>query len=241
MAQFFDELSNQETWGQYFHSSAAKKYFDNLVDTKFFRARDGARAKQGSERQSESWALSWSRAFDFSGGIANACWADEYKSIAQEFPNFTSVILVKNPEQAEQKLAGAFFLAEGNAVKNNGEVEPILVIRGLNPKETVINSLEIEDFYNKVVEYSQDIAQKTGRKLAIACDDHSGGCGTNRPALFDFLESKVRDLKKQVKFDKKFNGEELAFNDYNIAESRSVFYVDWFWVWSCHFGVFLLN
>ena len=65
----------------------------------------------------------------------------------------------------------------------------ILIIRGLNPRNDLINNVDTVDFYNKFMEYAHGIAVGMNAELVLALDDHSGGCTTNRPALFETMYS----------------------------------------------------
>jgi hypothetical protein len=82
-------------------------------------------------------------------------------------------------------MVGACFLIE----TKSEEGKPLLVIRGLNPRENVINGLSISDFFNKFMNYVKDLAKKDGRTVALVADDHSGGSGTNRPILFEYMKN----------------------------------------------------
>ena len=146
---------------------------------------------------------------EFSGHIADACWASKYGSMAEEFPNFSATIMVQNRGTKNERLAGASMMIETTGEDGT----PLLVIRGLNPIENVINGVQVEDFFDKFIDYAQKIADKTKRKLAIVIDDHSGGSATNRPALFDFLNKKRISLE-QVKLD---STKGTTFNGYDIT------------------------
>jgi hypothetical protein len=153
---------------------------------------------------------------EVSGSLADACWQDRNEDlIALEHPNFTSVTFVQNPETKDERIAGACLLIESEALEGG---QPLLVIRGLNPLENVINRLSVEDFYQKFTEYCEGIAERGGRKLAIVIDDHSGGSATNRPALFQYL-SRLELRKVMLKFN-----QDTEFNGYVIA--NKTFLVD---------------
>jgi len=145
---------------------------------------------------------------EFSGQIAGACWASKYDSIAKEFPNFTSIIMVQNPGTKFERLAGAYFLIETTSQDGT----PLLVIRGLNPIENVINSMDVADFFEKTVSHAKGIANKMGRKLAIVIDNHRGGAATNRGAVYNHLAELAPNLEKII-----LNTEDTTFNNYNIS------------------------
>ena len=116
------------------------------------------------------------------GHIADACWASKYDCLAELHPNTTSVIFIQNTDNNARRMAGATFLIE----TTSAEGEPLLVIRGLNPLENIINDLDQKSFVDEFTAYTREIANNQGRKLAIVIDDHSGGSCTNRPSLFAY-------------------------------------------------------
>lgn len=148
---------------------------------------------------------------ELSGHIGDACWASKYDSIAEAFPNFTSVIFVQNPESSSRRLAGACLLIE----TTSSDGEPLLVIRGVNPLQNVITQLDSKSFMNELTDYVEEIATTLGRKPAIVIDDHSGGSATNRPSLYDYMVS-VRPQLQQVQLA---SADDTTFNNYNIVRN----------------------
>ncbi len=147
---------------------------------------------------------------EFSGVISDACWADNYPSIAEAMPNLTGVLIKENAGvEAAEKLAGAFMLIETNDVDTG---EPTLVIRGLNPKETLINSLDTKAFFGAAVDYAKQIARAKGAKVAVVVDNHRGGCGSNRQAIHDYEQSIIGELNNI-----NVNPNNTVFNGYSLA------------------------
>ncbi len=209
---FVDHITNQETMSKYFPDKKAKKMFDEIISAKAISDEMALLQNMGGQAKDVSKIqLIPTRGLltEFSGHIADACWASKYNSILKEFPNFTSVIIRQNPETKHERLAGAFMLIETES--KNGE--RLLVIRGLNPIENLINSLSVKDFYKKTTEYLKDLAEKDNRKLAIVIDDHSGGSSTNRPALFAYLQK----LSKKLEAIDLKSEDDTTFNNYNIV------------------------
>lgn len=216
MINFVGHIVNQETWDQYFTNKQAVKSFDNLISIRALEE-EFARAQNQSSKGTTALEFVPTRGLlmEFSGHIADACWASKYKSIAKEFPNFSTMIIVQNKSTKHERLAGATMMIETESKDGS----PLLVIRGLNPVENVINSLSVEDFFEKFTTYAREIAEKAGRQLAIVVDDHSGGSGTNRPTLFSYLEKKKRTMQKitlKSETDTKFNGYNIVDNTYLI-------------------------
>lgn len=146
---------------------------------------------------------------ELSGHIGDICWASEYDSIAQEYPNTTAVIMVKNPDNKNRRFVGASLFVETESTDG----EKLLVIRGLNPLETEINMLNQKSFVDNFTDYARKIADDSGRKLAIVVDGHSGGAATNRPQLFNYLNDLKTSLQKV-----KINDPSTTINTYNISD-----------------------
>lgn len=209
---FIDHITNEEVMSKYFTDKKAKKMFDEIISAQAIN--DEMTLLQGIGGKSKDFTkiqLVPTRGLltEFSGHIADACWASKYSSILKEFPNFTSVIIRQNPETKHERLAGAFMLIETES--KNGE--QLLVIRGFNPIENLINSLSIEDFYDQVTGYVKSLAKKDDRQVAIVIDDHSGGSASNRPVLFRYLS----DLSNTLESVDLKSAADTKFNGYNIV------------------------
>ena len=152
---------------------------------------------------------------EFSGHVADACWAGQYQSILESFPNLTSVFFVKDKGKQTESIQGACLLLETKD-EHGGE---LLIIRGLNPKETFINTLDVEDFYNKVIGYLKTIAIQPNTRLAIVID-HLHEASTNRAAISRILKHKKVDLEPVWLL----HPNEVYFNNYDISEE--VYLVD---------------
>ncbi|MDD2353760.1 MAG: hypothetical protein PHX76_00005, partial [Patescibacteria group bacterium] len=209
---FIDHITNQETMSKYFTDKKAKKMFNEIISAQAISEEMALLQGVGGQSKDVSKIqLIPTRGVltEFSGHIADACWASKYSSILKEFPNFTSVIIRQNPETKYERLAGAFMLIETES--KNGE--PLLVIRGFNPIENLINSLSVKDFYDKVIGYVKSLAEKENRKVAIVIDDHSGGSASNRPVLFKYLS----ELSKTLEAVDLKSEDDTKFNGYNIV------------------------
>lgn len=216
---FIDHITNQETMSKYFTDKKAKKMFNEIISTQAISEEMALLQDVGGQSKDVSKIqLIPTRGVltEFSGHIADACWASKYSSILKEFPNFTPVIIRQNPETKYERLAGAFMLIETES--KNGE--PLLVIRGFNPIENLINSLSVKDFYDKVIGYVKSLAEKENRKVAIVIDDHSGGSASNRPVLFKYLS----ELSKNLEAVDLKSEDDTKFNGYNIV--RQTYLVD---------------
>ncbi len=212
MINFINHIVNEETWNKYFKDKKALKAFQQIVSVRVLEE-EFSRAQNQATKGTVPFEFVPTRGLlmEFSGHIADACWASKYGSIAEEFPNFSATIMVQNRNTKHERLAGASMMIETESQDGT----PLLVIRGLNPIENVINGVQVEDFFDKFTTHAREIAERTGRKLAIVIDDHSGGSGTNRPVLFNFLEDKRNSLK-HIRLKSK-SKEDTTFNGYDIT------------------------
>ncbi|MCR4278704.1 MAG: hypothetical protein NUV81_02240, partial [bacterium] len=211
MVKFVDHITNQETFHQYFTDKGAAKQFNQLFNISAVE-QSIARIQNQKKKGMIPFEFVPTRNLltELSGHIADACWASKYKSIVEEFPNMISLTMVQNPESEQHlRYVGSAMLIETTSKTG----QKLLVIRGLNPKENIINQLDVKDFYESVVTYLQSIAQKLKRKLAIVIDGKRGGSSTNRPVLYTYLAQKRKKLRPVVLKSEK----DTTFNNYNIV------------------------
>ena len=212
MVNFVGHIVNEETWADYFTDRQSVKAFENLVNVRALEE-EFARAQNSATKGELPMEFVPTRGLlmEYSGYVADACWASVYKSIAKDFPNFFAVTIVQNRGTKHERLAGASMMIETEAEDGRS----LLVIRGLNPQENVINGLSVKDFFEKYVSYAWEQAKKAGRELAIVVDDHCGGSATNRPALFEYLTD-VSSTLTPIKLRSK---DDTTFNEYNIVDN----------------------
>ena len=204
---FIDHITNQETRDRYFEDDKARRAFLQITNPRALAEELSAAQNQDVVgKMPLQFVPTRGLTLEFSGHIADACWASKLTSIAEEYPNFVSVNIVKNPETANESLAGACLLIRTKSSKG----EPLLIIRGLNPNENTINQLSVADFFEKFIAFVRPLAEAEGRKLAIVCD-HSGGASTNRPVLFDFINRMNLNKKVRPALD-----EDTTFNEYDL-------------------------
>ncbi|MEO5949736.1 MAG: hypothetical protein ABIP74_05000, partial [Candidatus Saccharimonas sp.] len=149
--------------------------------------------------------------FEASGQIAGACWAGQFDSINLQMPNMSSIIMRARPGAKTERIVGAALLIETTDIDTG---EGVLVLRGLNPSENYISKVNIKAFYDATVDYVKQIANNRGLIPAIAIDDHSGGAGTNREKLFDYIEDlDFDDFEERIYVD----DNDSTFNGYDIS------------------------
>ncbi len=154
---------------------------------------------------------------EFSGHFSDACWAGKYGSIAKNFPNMFTSVFVQNKGTKYERIVGCSMFIETVAVDGT----PLLVIRGLNPLENVINHLSARSFFTAFIKYANELAQRSGRVLAIVIDDHCGGSSTNRPVMYELLASLRSSLEKvtlKSPQDTTFNGYNIVNETYFVSE-----------------------
>jgi hypothetical protein len=215
MMNFVDHITNKETMSKYFTDKQAQNKFNELINIKSFEeelSRFQNKDKIGTLPM--KFIPTRGILMEFSGHIADACWADKYEdTIPATFPNFTAVTMVQNPETKHERISGSCMLIE---TKNEENGENLLVIRGFNPIENTINQLSVDDFYKKFTSYLKKLAQKDGRKLAIVIDQRSGMAATNRPLLHNYL-SELNLQKVPVPYSEtEFNGYDISDNVYLV-------------------------
>jgi hypothetical protein len=145
---------------------------------------------------------------ELSGYYGDACWTAVEDSMKNN-PKMTAVAFVSNPdEKKHRKLAGATLLIE-TAIGG----EKVMIIRGLNPKQNLIERLSAEKFTEEFIEsYIMSICLAQG-VTKILCPLHNEGALTNRPSIAEYLKKKYSTARR-VKLD-----EEIDFNGYNITDS----------------------
>lgn len=219
---FVDHIVHQETLRKYFTDKKAANNLRRLTKVSALE-QSLKRLKTSITGQTMDLQFRPSRGLlaEFSGHMADTCWADDVDdedasklSMAEEHPNFTTLNMVKNPGTDSEAPAGAALLIE-----TENDDERFLVIRGLNPLETVINQLDAAHFVQQLRDYLKPLAAKDGRKLVIVIDDHSGGAATNRPVLHAHLEM-LRNSLVQVVLEKivetSFNNHDITFDCYRL-------------------------
>jgi hypothetical protein len=221
-----DHLTNQETFAKYFPDKHAALAFEKSINTRAL-SEELSKFRNQTTISTKSMQFIPTRGIlmELSGHISDACWADKYnETIPLTFPNMTSVAMVQNPDSVHERIAGACMLIETTSSKG----EPLLVIRGLNPLENVINQLSVGDFYEQFTNYIKTIAEKTGRKVAIVIDDHSGGSATNRPVLYEYLKSLELKRTSVPYAETEFNGYDITgvtfLVDYDTKYDFSSYY-----------------
>ena len=211
MADFVGRITNQETWGPLFGAMGESKAIDTILSIDALTS-NIRRAKTIAASGTMPLQLITTNGLlmELSGHIGDACWASRYDSIAETFPNFSSVIMVQNAGTKHARMAGSSMLIEASSADG----EPLLIIRGLNPIQNVITQLSTTEFLDSFIDYVKQMAAQSGRRVAMVIDDHSGGAGTNRPDLHEAMLARSASLPKAA-----LNPNDLTtFNGYDISQ-----------------------
>jgi hypothetical protein len=218
MTNLVDHIVRQEFFGKVFTSTQAKRELRRLLNmtalNEEWARMDITRTKEKVEMQ---FIPSRDLKTELSGAIADGCWNGEYDSILEKFPNLTSVTIVRKPGTEHERLAGNFLTL--SSTKADGT--PVLILRGINPLQSVIEQLSAADFLMQVIEYMQPIAEKQGCDLAIVMDDHVGGSGTNRQSLYAEyaqLRSVIEPIHLQSPDDTTFNQYDITGDCYAVED-----------------------
>ena len=211
MREFVEHIVNQETYGNYFSTKKQAEQFKQMNSTKALEEAMQRYQQQADRTGTTKLQFIPTRGLlmEMSGQIADACWADQYQSIAETLPNFTAVIMKARPGQANERVVGAGMLIE---TEDTATGEKVLLMRGLNPTENYIHKVDVGDFYQAATDYVRQQAQAIGAKPAIVIDNHTGGAATTRPTLFGYMSAERRELQRiPVPF------EDTEFNGYNVS------------------------
>ena len=210
MANLIGHLTNQEVWGPLFNEIGGEKQLNSILSIDALNATiERSLSVETKGQRTMQFLPTRGALMELSGHIADACWASKYESLAAAHPNTTAMIFIQNPGTAARRMAGAAFLIE----TTSADGLPLLVIRGLNPLENIINDLDPKSFLDEFSTYARAIAEDQGRSLAIVIDDHSGGSSTNRPTLFAYLS----ELKAELPQVRLASTLDTTINGYNIV------------------------
>lgn len=217
MREFIEHIVNQKTYGNYFSTKKQAGQFKQMNSTKALEEAMQRYQQQADRTGTTKLQFIPTRGLlmEMSGQIADACWADQYQSIAETLPNFTAVIMKARPGQANERVVGAGMLIE---TEDTATGEKVLLMRGLNPTENYIHKVDVGDFYQAATDYVRQQAQAIGAKPAIVIDNHTGGAATTRPTLFGYMSAERRELQRIAvpHADTEFNGYNVSGDSYAL-------------------------
>ncbi len=145
---------------------------------------------------------------ELSGYYCDACWTSQ-NFIMRENPNMMAYAFISNPEDSvSRKIAGGTLIMETTI-----SGEKTLIIRGFNPKQNVLATVNAGDFLEQFIdEVLVPVAQRLGVTKIVAPVLNKQAL-SNRPEINEHFDQKYRKANR-VKLDK-----EVAFNGYNITNA----------------------
>lgn len=218
LKEFIDHTVSEEMYGEYFSGDKRlAKTFNKISNTDAFEKGIEYYMKIAPRvgKSRIQFIPTKGLMLEISGQIADACWADEYESVSEQMPNMSAVIMRARPGEKTERVVGAALLIDTFSPTTK---EKVLLLRGINPTENFINTVDTNEFFRAMTDYLRKTALKRGMVPAVVIDDHSGGATTNRPALFDAISGKENKLGK-IRVDKKttlFNGYDVTDNSYRL-------------------------
>ncbi|MFZ1301888.1 MAG: hypothetical protein WAQ27_04940 [Candidatus Microsaccharimonas sp.] len=216
MRGFIEQIVNNQTFDSYFSDKKIAQKFKRLTST---QALDDAlvrhqQVQASSGQQALEIIPTRSFALELSGHVSDACWADVYESIGEQFPQVTSIMFKRGEKDSPiERLVGSALLIETTDEDGNG----VLLLRGLNPIENYINKVKVEDFYRIATEYCREVAAKLQLRPAIVIDTQVALAGTNRPVLQEYAERLKPHLEQIIVDDATTNFNQLDVTHVSYA------------------------
>ncbi len=218
LKEFIDHTVSEEMYGEYFSDDRRlAKTFDKISNTDAFEKGIEYYMKIAPRvgKNRIQFIPTKGLMLEISGQIADACWADKYESVSEQMPNMSAIIMRARPGEKTERVVGAALLIDTFSPTTK---EKVLLLRGINPRENFIHTVDADEFFSAITDYLRKTALKRGMIPAVVIDDHSGGAGTNRPTLFDVISQEENNLVK-IRVDKKttlFNGYDVTNTSYRL-------------------------
>lgn len=212
LIDLFGHVISSETYGQALESQQARQAVHELFNVQSLERALSERSNSATNSIKEArlqYIPSRGLLMELSGHIGDACWANRYPSIAAEFPNFTSVLMVRHFDKQPPRMVGSMMLIETTDPRTG---EEYIVIRGLNPIENFINKVDVTSFFDSVNSYVSAIADRRGKRVGVVIEHMAGRSGTNRPALHAHMRS-LQPILRSVRVPY----ESTTFNGYDIT------------------------
>lgn len=211
--EFVDHTVSEEMYGEYFFGdNKLAKMFNKISNTEALENGIGAYFKNAPRvgKSRIKFVPTRGLMLEMSGQIADACWADKYESVGEQMPNMSVIIMKARPGEKTERVVGAALLIDTFSPRTK---ERVLLLRGVNPRQNYINTVDSKEFFNAITDYLVKTAHKRGMIPAVVIDDHQGGAGTNRPALYRTMAKMKKDLTIIP-----VNGRTTFFNGYDVTD-----------------------
>jgi hypothetical protein len=206
--EFLSHSLKQETWSKIFKTKDLAKMYLNSFSTPNLENEIEINQAKNKKRSTTSiqFKVRKGLALEFSGQLSNACWASRYKSINQQKPQFSTVMMIENGE----KIAGGGLLIEHTGLDG----KDYLIARGFNPLLEFCDRVNCDQLLEEFIKYIKEQAIATGRIPCIVIDDHTGGSASNREAIYLRLKELESNLKHCTNID--YSDEKVEFNTYQL-------------------------
>ncbi|MBP7133732.1 hypothetical protein KBA73_00800 [Patescibacteria group bacterium] len=159
-----------------------------------------------------------------SGDIANACFHSHRADLARgHYPNLTALLMTL-PGRTE--IAGSTLLIDANTASG----KRVLVIRALNPTESIVRELDAAALVEATIKYARQVVDEQVGRLGAPfeeirlCFDHAGGHSTNRQEIAT-AEHTLANAKGWVCGESLEETPETSFNHYDVWRSRETLVV----------------
>jgi hypothetical protein len=213
LVEFVNHLADEDMYSEYFsNNKRLAKAFQKVVSVESLSiGLDNARRDASLEGKTRlQFIPAKGLMLEISGQIANACWADKSLSINESMPNMSVVIMRARPGEKTERIVGAALLIETFSPSTG---EKVLVLRGTNPTENYINTIEASGFYDAITDYVKETAKNRGMVPAIVIDGGRGGSATNREALYSEMALRRAEMRNILVDDTT-----TRFNNYDITQ-----------------------
>ncbi|MFO0703683.1 MAG: hypothetical protein U0525_03085 [Patescibacteria group bacterium] len=173
--------------------SSDPKIADKIADLFYVRSMAAELSLARADRKKKgqlpiSFVPSRANLFELSGELADACWATRAGGVllAETYPNVTALIPAINKGTDKERMVGAILLVDAKSADG----KPVLILRGLNPQLTFLNTVDCDSFHKALLEYAEKAAKNKKAKLVLPIAERTGQSTTNRPLYFDYLKAK---------------------------------------------------
>ncbi|HBU06828.1 MAG TPA: hypothetical protein DEB09_01975 [Candidatus Magasanikbacteria bacterium] len=142
---------------------------------------------------------------ELSGYYADACWTNQ-DMFLRDWPNITPYKFVTG-EEKEQEIMGAVLFIETKSKAG----EKVVIVRGLNPRDKYLNTLQGKSFCEQVFDKAKNTAKRVGAVKVLVAG--APGTTSNREKINSYVGSEYKKDEKKIPLENS-----LAFNDYEIQD-----------------------
>ena len=114
------------------------------------------------------------------GDLGDACYTSQHEPLAKgEFPGITSLTLVTNRKKNQERMVGSVLCVESTTKDG----ERILYLRANNPRENILQRIDVSSYNDQLLDYAEDVAKKRGIRYIGLVRDPATQASSNRPAI----------------------------------------------------------